>query len=198
MGPLAIAKSTLPRRRSARHRSGRRLTRHAEDTIATARKGPVAAWTVPAAAGALAFAYFLDPAQGKRRRKLVLQRVGGLLRRSWRRGGRRARYAASETAGLARRATHPRAAQSPPPDDVTLARKIETELFRPADAPKSAVNVDAVDGVVSLRGEVRTPEEIAELEARARRIPGVRDVENLLHLPGTPAPSHSGGAGTSN
>jgi osmotically-inducible protein OsmY len=78
-----------------------------------------------------------------------------------------------------------------------LARKVETELFRPADAPKSAVNVDAVNGMVSLRGEMRTPEEIAELEGKARGIPGVRDVENLLHLPGTPAPAHSGGAGTS-
>lgn len=30
------------------------------------------------------------------------------------------------------------------------------------------------------------PEEIGEVEERIRRIPGVVDVENLLHLPGTP------------
>ena len=31
--------------------------------------------------------------------------------------------------------------------------------------------------------------EIAELEARVRRISGVRGVHNLLHLRGTPAPN---------
>jgi hypothetical protein len=193
MQALAALRSTVPGRR----RSARRLRGRADDLVAVTRTVPAWAWAVPAAAGGLAFAYFFDPAQGKRRRKMTLQRAGGLMRRTWRRGGRRARYAASETAGLARRATHPRVRQSPPPDDVTLARKVETELFRPADAPKSTVNIDAVNGVVSLRGEVRTREGIAELEGKARRIPGVRDVENLLHLPGTPAPAHSGGARTS-
>jgi hypothetical protein len=183
MQRLATVRSTIP----GRPRRGPRLRR-------PARGGPAWAWALPSAAGALAFAYFLDPAQGKRRRKVTIQRAGGLVRRTWRRGGRRARYAASETAGLARRATHPQATQAPPANDVTLAHKVETEIFRPADAPKSSVNVDAVDGVVSLRGQVPSAEQIAELERKTRRIPGVRDVENLLHLPGTPAPAHSGDA----
>ena len=37
-------------------------------------------------------------------------------------------------------------------DDATLAHKVETELFRPADAPKSQVSVNVNDGVVELRG----------------------------------------------
>ena len=37
---------------------------------------------------------------------------------------------------------------------MTLARKVESEIFRAADAPKGAVSVNAENGVVFLRGEV--------------------------------------------
>ena len=75
-------------------------------------------------------------------------------------------------------------------DDVTLARKVETEIFRERDAPKGKIDVNVVDGVVELRGEADTPEMIEELVAKTRSVQGVRDVENLLHLPGEPAPMH--------
>jgi osmotically-inducible protein OsmY len=86
------------------------------------------------------------------------------------------------------KATHLREQPKPQPDDVTLARKVETELFRPADAPKGRINVNAEDGVVYLRGEADTPEMINDLVERTRKVQGVREVENLLHLPKTPAP----------
>jgi osmotically-inducible protein OsmY len=72
-------------------------------------------------------------------------------------------------------------------DDHTLTRKVESEIFRPEDAPKDRVSVSAVDGVVELRGEVGQ-EHIAQLGKAARAVDGVRDVRNLLHVPGTPAP----------
>ncbi len=78
-------------------------------------------------------------------------------------------------------------------DDVTLARKVETEIFRPAGAPKGKVDVNAVDGVVWLRGEVKNQKQSAELEAKVRAIPEVKGVENLLHLPKSPAPSRTRG-----
>jgi hypothetical protein len=31
---------------------------------------------------------------------------------------------------------------------------------------------------------------ISELEERVRKVQGVQGVENLLHVPGTPAPTH--------
>jgi osmotically-inducible protein OsmY len=74
-------------------------------------------------------------------------------------------------------------------DDVTLARKVETEIFRPEDAPKGSVNVNVEGGIVYLRGEVERPELIDDLVEKARNVQGVREVENLLHLPGTPAPT---------
>jgi BON domain-containing protein len=48
---------------------------------------------------------------------------------------------------------------------------------------------DAEDGVVYLRGEAETPEMIEVLVERTRKVPGVKEVESLLHLPNTPAPS---------
>jgi len=72
---------------------------------------------------------------------------------------------------------------------VTLAHKVETIIFRDADVPKGQINVNAVDGVVYLRGEVEQPDMIRELEEAARAVQGVREVENLLHTPGAPAPT---------
>jgi osmotically-inducible protein OsmY len=66
-------------------------------------------------------------------------------------------------------------------DDVTLARKVESELFRPADAPKGAVSVNVNDGVVELRGELPDQAQIDELGNAARKVGGVKDVRNLLH-----------------
>jgi osmotically-inducible protein OsmY len=66
-------------------------------------------------------------------------------------------------------------------DDVTLARKVETELFRPADVPKGLIAVNVVDGVVELRGELPDQARIDALGDTARKVSGVRDVRNLLH-----------------
>jgi osmotically-inducible protein OsmY len=75
-------------------------------------------------------------------------------------------------------------------DDTTLKNKVETEIFRSADSPKGRVSVNAQHGIVQLRGEVDSPDMIADLVKRTRSIQGVRDVENLLHVPGSPAPMH--------
>jgi osmotically-inducible protein OsmY len=75
-------------------------------------------------------------------------------------------------------------------DDTTLARKVETELFRAEDAPKGKVDVSVAGGVVTLRGELPTDELIRDLLEQTRSIQGVESVENLLHTPGSPAPMH--------
>jgi osmotically-inducible protein OsmY len=129
-------------------------------------------------------AYFFDPQNGKRRRKMTLDRTAGFFRRSGRRAERARRAVASEAYGLKQKATHLREEEKPQPDDATLTRKVETEIFRGAEVPKGQINVNAESGVVYLRGEVERPELIADLETAARKVQGVRGVENLLHLPG--------------
>lgn len=122
---------------------------------------------------------------------MAMQRVAAGARHKARASRRATRHLISEARGAAERALHPQSRQAPPADDITLAHKVETEIFRPADAPKATVNVNAVNGVVFLRGVTPTSEEIAELERKVRAIPGVKDVQNLLHVPGTPAPHDS-------
>lgn len=76
-------------------------------------------------------------------------------------------------------------------DDAALARKVESIVFRDRSAAKGKIDVNAADGVVWLRGEAKTPDLINQLEQQAAGVPEVRRVENLLHLPKTPAPSRS-------
>lgn len=91
-----------------------------------------------------------------------------------------------------RRRTSPQATQVPKDlDDVAVARKVETVLFRDESIPKGKIDVNAADGVVWLRGEAKNPEMIKTLVAQATAIPEVHRVENLLHLPKTPAPTRS-------
>ena len=92
----------------------------------------------------------------------------------------------------ARRRTSPQATQAPKDlDDVAVARKVETVIFRDDSVPKGKIDVNAADGIVWLRGEAKTPEMIKNLAAQASAIPEVKRVENLLHLPKTPAPTRS-------
>jgi osmotically-inducible protein OsmY len=74
-------------------------------------------------------------------------------------------------------------------DDQTLKAKIESEVFRDTEAPKGDVNVNGEHGVVYLRGQLEDKSLIGELEQRVRTVKGVDRVENLLHTPGTEAPT---------
>lgn len=143
---------------------------------------------IAAAIGATA-AWLFDPAAGRRRRIMLRDRTLAYLRRGSRRSARAGRAIAAEAYGLGKKAAHLR---EEPKDfnDETLKSKVESALFRDEDAPKGQVDVNAQNGVVQLRGEVGSPELIEELVQRTRSIRGVRDVENLLHLPGRPAPMH--------
>jgi osmotically-inducible protein OsmY len=136
------------------------------------------------AAGGAAFLYFLDPDSGARRRNATRDRAAAKLRQ----GEQAARAASSQAYGVTQKVASLKENDKPQPDDVTLARKVESEIFRDADAPKGSVNVNAVDGVVTLRGEVESEDQMEQLETATRKVKGVREVENLLHMPGTPAP----------
>ncbi|MGI9112758.1 MAG: BON domain-containing protein [Gaiellaceae bacterium] len=75
-------------------------------------------------------------------------------------------------------------------DDGTLKAKVESELFRDEHEVKGAINVNAQEGIVQLRGELPSRDLIEALVERTRKIHGVKDVENLLHTAGTEAPMH--------
>ena len=135
--------------------------------------------------------YFFDPEQGHARRAQAKDRAGATFRRLVRRTEHAGRGVANQAYGLKQQATR-RSDEPKDLDDVTLARKVETEIFRDADAPKGQVNVEVVEAVVTLRGQVESPDLIEELEQSTRKVTGVRDVENLLHTPDQPAPNAPG------
>ena len=140
-------------------------------------------------AAAAALTYFFDPQNGARRRNVARDRVVAFFRQSGRKAGHTGRSVGSQAYGLKQKALHVREESKPEPDDVTLARKVETEIFRGADVPKGKINVNAENGVVFLRGEVTDESLVEALGNAARKVQGVVDVENLLHVPGTPAPA---------
>ncbi len=75
------------------------------------------------------------------------------------------------------------------PDDQTLVDRVESEIFRDRKEVKGKVNINAEEGVVVLRGELESQDLIEDLVKAAREVDGVRNVENLLHTPGTEAPA---------
>ena len=136
-------------------------------------------------------AYFLDPQLGRGRRAVTRDRLLARARRTLRRGERAQRYATATAYGKAQAFLHRREVPKPPPDDATLAHKVETIIFRDPGVPKGQIAVNAEDGVVWLRGEVPDQAMLDALVARTREVAGVRRVESLLHLPGQPAPMHN-------
>jgi osmotically-inducible protein OsmY len=132
-----------------------------------------------------ALSYFFDPDNGRRRRKLAADRLASLGKQH---GKRAIKGTVAQSHALKQKATHLREEPKPQPDDVTLARKVETEIFREPDVPKGKINVNAENGKIVLRGEVDSPELIDDLVSKARKVQGVQEVESLLH---TPAESQS-------
>jgi gas vesicle protein len=155
------------------------------------RPGPgrfLAMGLLGAAAGAAA-AFLLDPVRGTARRAQLVDRTAAWWRDTTAGIGRGGRYVGSTVEGKAQALKH--AGESEPmPNDASLAMKVESELFRDADVPKGDININVEQGVVVLRGEVGDAGMSERLEKAARAVPGVWEVENLLHLPGEPAPTH--------
>jgi osmotically-inducible protein OsmY len=142
-----------------------------------------------AAAGAVAY-HFLDPDAGKRRRRTARDQALAKARDGKEQIVRRADYAAGKAKGAAAAAkpSMPGKHRIEEVDDVTLARKVESEIFRDAEAPKGDVSVNVDAGTVFLRGTVADDQWIERLADEARKVDGVKGVENLLHRPGTPTP----------
>jgi hypothetical protein len=140
-----------------------------------------------AVAGA-ALAYFIDPDHGRRRRNIARDRALALMRRASWRVSRWGRWTVGAVYGVGQEMAHAPDIREAL-DDATLARKIESEVFRDRSIAKGGINVNVEEGVVVLRGLVDRPDDILRIEAAVRRIPDVLDVQNLLHLPGAPAPN---------
>lgn len=88
------------------------------------------------------------------------------------------RAAASSAVSTAAAAVKEKAAEVKPLPDPT------TQVELP-----SGVTLDVEDGIGFLRGEVESAKAIAELVRKVEAVDGVRAVQSLLTLPGSPAPT---------
>ena len=144
----------------------------------------MAALLVAGAVGALAEYFLFDRQHAARRRHMVRDRTGAALRRRSRGAARRAKYLEGVAEGVAYKAAHAVpgvGGHKEPPDDVTLAQKVESIAFRKAGVPKGKVSVNADNAVIYLRGHLESDGQIEELVRATHAIEGVNGVKNLLH-----------------
>lgn len=153
-------------------------------------KGPhVRPLLVGALIGAAAM-YFLDPQLGRRHRALARDKARHFAGQA----PRMCRRLARRLVGPLRGVVHEAAVRMPwhetsaPPDrDQFIKERVESELGHEKDLPLSALNFDAVDGVVRVRGTVPDTAIAQAILNRVAQVEGVRAVESRMHLPdGTP------------
>lgn len=135
----------------------------------------------------VAMMWLFDPKQGNRRRHLAMEKAGRLTRQLGRLARRKTMYAGSRVAGIVREKSMP--PDNPFPDDTTLKDRVESELFRHREIPKGRIDINVVDGIVELRGEVDSMGAVFWIEDRVRQIDGAQRVHNYLHVRGTNAPN---------
>ena len=143
-------------------------------------------WTATAGAAGAAVAYFLDPDRGRARRNRTKDQTAAALRRRKADAEREARYLEGKVKGAtieARGGGQPR-----PEDDVDVTHAVR-QAFSAAGVATGDVTVEAVDGVVTLRGQVASDDDKRRVEKAAGSAAGVREVQSWLHLPGQPAPN---------
>jgi osmotically-inducible protein OsmY len=144
-------------------------------------------WITAAVVGG-GLAIFLDPDMGRRRRHIARDKLRSLMRRASREAESQVEYAGGKVYGIVQeRVPHPR--DNPNPDDATLRDRVESEVFRDQRIPKGQININVADGVVEVRGELTSKDDIDRVITSVRRVPDVMEVHNYLHLPGTPAPN---------
>ncbi len=142
-----------------------------------------------------ALAYLFDPERGRHRRRQGRERTAGMVRHSARRLAREFRAGWLQALGRARGWAHRLRPHrvTEPLDDVTMAHKVESVLFRNPSVPKGQISINAEAGKVFLRGQLENQELIQEIAQSVREIPDVAEVVNLLHAPGTEAPHGQAG-----
>ena len=66
--------------------------------------------------------------------------------------------------------------------DSWITTKAKLALMTTKDISSTKINVDTVDGAVTLHGKVNSTDEKARAEAEVRKIDGVKEVRNLLQI----------------
>jgi osmotically-inducible protein OsmY len=141
---------------------------------------------IASALGAAA-SYFFDPERGAGRRAQARSQLESLVRQGRRSVQRTAMQIEDRVGGTVAEIQH--AHDERDNDDLTILDRVESEVFGRRGFPKDRINADVVDGRLTLRGQLDSEEQIRQVVKAAGKVPGVKEVVVLLHLPGTPAPN---------
>jgi len=71
-------------------------------------------------------------------------------------------------------------------DDATVTAKVKAALLQAPDVKGTDINVDTVNGTVTLKGSVDTQTQIDRAASIAKGIEGVKDVQNTLMAKSAP------------
>ena len=120
--------------------------------------------------------YFLDPERGRRRRALIRDKVAHVAHAGNDAVGAFGRDISHRLAGVGARARG--AFHSGSVDDGVLVERVRSRMGRVVSHPH-AIEVDAVDGCVRLRGSI-LQSELPRLMQTIARVRGVRSIDNNL------------------
>jgi osmotically-inducible protein OsmY len=76
-----------------------------------------------------------------------------------------------------------------PMDDATIASLVRTRVLGRPDLDTGSLDVEVVQGVAFLRGDLKDKRQIDEVVDLTGAVPGVQEVQNLIHLPESPTGS---------
>jgi osmotically-inducible protein OsmY len=130
-------------------------------------------------------AFFLDPRVGKRRRRLVVDRSLGFLRRSKRIATGKVKLVGGQARGVLALGRRLRRRTDVKADDRTVEQRIRSDAFRDVGVSTRDVDVEVENGLAKLRGSIDSISLADDLVSRVRKIPGVREVSAELQVAGT-------------
>jgi hyperosmotically inducible periplasmic protein len=74
-------------------------------------------------------------------------------------------------------------------DDAGITARVKAKLLADPEVGGIYIDVDTLEGRVTLNGKVKSQDEKAEAEKLARHTDGVRSVVNLIQVAGQPVPA---------
>jgi osmotically-inducible protein OsmY len=143
---------------------------------------------VTAGLAAAVAAYLFDPISGRGRRARLRDRSAAIARHSGIDAGPFSRRARNITQDRTRQLTD-QAEVERAMDDASVADRVRSQVLGRNDVHATELLVNVEDGIVSLRGELGDRERVDRVIDLTTEVAGVRGVENLIHLPDTPAPT---------
>ncbi len=147
----------------------------------------VRSFVIAGLAGA-AVAYLFDPASGGARRARLRDRTAAIARRMRIRADKLSRHAGNVLEGKMHDIAGVGGSERSM-DDATVADRVRSEVLGRRDLDAGSLIVNVEEGVAYLRGQLNEPGRIERVVDLTGAVPGVRRVENLIHLPDSPAPN---------